>query len=747
MRSQLAVACVRLATPIVLILLLATNALAITVSQGGLVVADSQEDSGFRRQVDVTAALQEEDIESFDELSLEELLDLEIISATQTKQRISEAPAIMTVVRGDELRRSSSRSVADALRRVVGVYVIDNHIQPDVGLRGFFAGLRAPNGMLKVMIDGRSVAFRSTSTNWLGPELIPLTAVERIEVIRGPASAVYGADAFVGVVNIITRAGAELDGAQLLLEGTRHLGRPGARYELSVGGENALFDFVFSAALHAEDRSGLALPDSSPGPQVPTWKDNRSQAKGLTGFSGSALLKCGYDVSDATRIAVYGYAAAMDRGAEFADWSVLSHGIDASGRLSDNRVSLAHGHAGAELRTTGPYDSTLSIRGSYFVGGPTERDRIEVGNSLFYIRRRFGYQGFEFDGRAVLDLGNTLRAVSSVELIADREDLPSVLHVLKSRMGGQEPGSVREATSIRQGTKWLLNPGGYIQLVWQANRNISLTGGLRYDHHTVYGSQLSGRAGVTASATGELHAKLLYGRAFRAPSPQLLYGVPFGVGDVMGSADLKPQYIDVAEGQLLWNVAPGISASVGLVYSVLRNKAEFVPRGVNQVAHNVSEQRGITAEVEINVSKGGVCSGYLNAAWQATRRSIDDIGYAAELLRGQAGVFPELVVNAGARYTLPFVALDVGADVSYASSRPASDSNALMADERYEFAPLLLLGAALSTSALPLLRDRQTRLSVAATNLLDKKAVDPGYGGVDYPGSRRTIMLRWYQQF
>ena len=65
-------------------------------------------------------------------------------------------------------------------------------------------GLGAESGVIKVMIDGRSVAYRTTSGNWLGVELIPLESVAQIEIIRGPASALYGADAFLGVVNIIT---------------------------------------------------------------------------------------------------------------------------------------------------------------------------------------------------------------------------------------------------------------------------------------------------------------------------------------------------------------------------------------------------------------------------------------------------------------------------------------------------------------------------------------------------------------
>ena len=57
--------------------------------------------------------------------------------------------------------------------------------------------LGAESGVIKVMIDGRSVAYRTTSGNWMGVELVPLEAVQQIEIIRGPASALYGADAFL----------------------------------------------------------------------------------------------------------------------------------------------------------------------------------------------------------------------------------------------------------------------------------------------------------------------------------------------------------------------------------------------------------------------------------------------------------------------------------------------------------------------------------------------------------------------
>ncbi len=73
------------------------------------------------------------------------------------------------------------------------------------GVRGINAGLRAGSRIIKFMINGQPAHFRATSQSFIGSELIAMDLIERIEIIRGPVSALYDANAFVGVVNIITR--------------------------------------------------------------------------------------------------------------------------------------------------------------------------------------------------------------------------------------------------------------------------------------------------------------------------------------------------------------------------------------------------------------------------------------------------------------------------------------------------------------------------------------------------------------
>jgi iron complex outermembrane receptor protein len=101
---------------------------------------------------------------------------------------------------------------------------------------------------------------------------------------------------------------------------------------------------------------------------------------------------------------------------------------------------------------------------------------------------------------------------------------------------------------------------------------------------------------VALSAPAALVAKLLYGTAFKAPSPYLLYATPLRPGDVVGNPDLKPQRIQTAEVQMSWKPRRVFGVTSGVSYNWLLDKAEFTPQGINQTARNVSSQRTLSWE-------------------------------------------------------------------------------------------------------------------------------------------------------
>src|SRR5690625_928186 len=127
-----------------------------------------------------------------------------VVSATGFEQMVEDAPASITVIPRSELEKKSFRDVTDALKDVPGVVITGGGSQSDISMRGM-----AP-GYTMILVDGKRVSSRETRPNSDGPGieqgwLPPMQAIERIEVVRGPMSSLYGSDAMGGVVNIITR--------------------------------------------------------------------------------------------------------------------------------------------------------------------------------------------------------------------------------------------------------------------------------------------------------------------------------------------------------------------------------------------------------------------------------------------------------------------------------------------------------------------------------------------------------------
>ena len=120
-------------------------------------------------------------------------------------QSTMRTPASVTVITGEQLLRGGFASVGEALATIPGIFISDDLQNVHVAVRGVFGGARAGSRSLRVLIDGIPVVYQQSGVNLLGPELMPLSSIERIEVLKGPASALYGTGALVGAINIVTR--------------------------------------------------------------------------------------------------------------------------------------------------------------------------------------------------------------------------------------------------------------------------------------------------------------------------------------------------------------------------------------------------------------------------------------------------------------------------------------------------------------------------------------------------------------
>ncbi|HKO92651.1 MAG TPA: TonB-dependent receptor, partial [Polyangiaceae bacterium] len=648
-----------------------------------------------------SAANSESELEGVDLL---QLLNVEVSTASKTAERVADAPAIITVITAEEISRWGYQSVSEALQHVLGFYLIDDHILPNAGVRGVAGGLGSESGSIKVMIDGASVAFRSTSGNWLGVELIPLGSVRQIEVIRGPASALYGADAFLGVVNIITIAPDEIP----LIAVRGQVGvvgdNPGGQFDLVGGKRWGAFDLLLGAAGELEDRSGLHMPSVSPAPTIPSYSDRNQPAKNLERKSLVLQTRLGYRTAKG-QLVLQGFASGIERGGDFAPWAQLTNGTDAQGRPVGTVINLGQYRITANGSLELTSELNLSAQATYFQGGVLGDDRVEVDNDLYWVRRRMAYRGLEATIESRWVPRSDFNLIVGAETVVDQETLPVPERISKDT--GELLGAVTP-----HDTATLSNIGAFVSANWKAwDPLLKLTGGVRFDQHSDYGSQLNGRLGATSQWASFLTTKLLYGSAFKAPSPYLVYAEPLRAGDVIGERDLKPQHVDTLEFQALFEFGPLLNLSSGVSYSQIRDKAEFAPQGLNLTAKNVAEQNSLTWETRADVRQGNVFIGYASFEWIASRRELGREGYAASLLGDENVAYPNWIGRAGVTLGIPFfpdVPLDVGTEGMLVGPSAPADASIVANGGRFTLPSYLLLDASLATRDLLLVPGHET---------------------------------------
>jgi outer membrane receptor for ferrienterochelin and colicin len=152
------------------------------------------------------------------QLSLEELSEIQVYSASKYLQGTNEAPSAVTVITADEIEKYGYRTLGEILRSIRGLYVDFDRNYTYLGARGF----RRPgdyNTHILVLIDGHRINENVYDCVLLGTEFpLDVDLIERVEFVRGPSSSLYGTNAFIGVVNIVTKEGHSLNGLEVSLE-------------------------------------------------------------------------------------------------------------------------------------------------------------------------------------------------------------------------------------------------------------------------------------------------------------------------------------------------------------------------------------------------------------------------------------------------------------------------------------------------------------------------------------------------
>ena len=164
------------------------------------------------------SAQSERDLANVD---LEDLLRIEVqrvFGASERLQPVTEAPSSVTIVTADEIARYGYRTLADILRSVRGFYVTNDRNYSYVGVRGF-ARPGDYNTRVLLLVNGHRVNDNVYDQAAIGADFgVDVAMFDRVEIIRGPASSLYGTSAFFAVVNVITRRGASLNGISVDLD-------------------------------------------------------------------------------------------------------------------------------------------------------------------------------------------------------------------------------------------------------------------------------------------------------------------------------------------------------------------------------------------------------------------------------------------------------------------------------------------------------------------------------------------------
>ncbi|MDM8565733.1 TonB-dependent receptor plug domain-containing protein [Candidatus Halobeggiatoa sp. HSG11] len=157
--------------------------------------------------------LAEEEYDPMADISLGELMNLEVSIATGVKQSVAKAPAVTTVITAKDIESIGATYLDEVLETVQGLHVSRDTIlnNPIYTIRGIYSSTNPEVLMLINGISIKKLFFGNRGRVWGG---MPVNAISRIEIIRGPGSAVFGADAFSGVINIITKGVEDINGTE-----------------------------------------------------------------------------------------------------------------------------------------------------------------------------------------------------------------------------------------------------------------------------------------------------------------------------------------------------------------------------------------------------------------------------------------------------------------------------------------------------------------------------------------------------
>jgi outer membrane receptor protein involved in Fe transport len=527
-------------------------------------------------------------------MSLEQLTQIEVVTTSKMNlENESEAPAVVTVVTAEQIRNSGAKNMEEVLRTVAGFDVSRPSFSPNTtfGIRGLYS-TDGTNNKILFMIDGhpfRSIFF-GDATVFAGN--MPLNNIARIEIIRGPGSTLFGAGAFLGVINIITRDAAKHAEVSIAAGsfGTYEVSALG-----TLKGKNNAFKTTISANHFATQGPRLTLHSD-------ISKETLDMVGPQYGYNATASMAPGYlnyarntsQVNVNSELGKF-YAKALFMASD--DQPPVGH-YDALTRGNVYKNTAAYGETGFKtpiadkkgeflLKTYLDYasqDYTQELWSSeaaqmfnFFTRinrpywGLPEGTYYAAGEAQYH-RTIARHRGIGAETNLAYNFGNNVKIITGVmyeqhkqygvQTFANGNIFYEYTPAYAMQFDGNTYISLEafgRERDISAQYNWNKNAGRSIFAAFGqaeidflnlfrlngAGKNLSMVLGGRYDHYSDAGDAFNPRAALLYSPTDKLYFKALYGTAFRAPSFSEEYTANNSFA--VGNPDLTPETVITKE--------------------------------------------------------------------------------------------------------------------------------------------------------------------------------------------------------
>jgi len=622
------------------------------------------------------------DVDIF-ELSLAELLDIPVKVATKTALRQENAPSIVSVITSKEIEMYGARDIADVLRMIPG-FEFGMDVNAINGL--FFRGAWTCEGKALVMIDGLTLNDPAYgNTNFIN--YLPANIISRVEIIRGPGSAIYGGFAEVATINIITKTGEELQGTDLAC----HVGKLSEDWlwggNVSFGTKNENMEMSTHIGYSQAPLSNKTYTDFA--------------GNSLEMNNESALNQWWHIIS---KVKMNDLTVSYNRNYQ------LRHSQDWFGYV----VPPVNGYNMARLNSF-TENGAISYQKKW--------DKLAI-EPLFDIQRG------NFLSTPVLPIytnGGLTQGFhrwqnNSGDFVVTKYQLTATYTELKwNIMGGiGYQYNYAKAYSVfgRPSFQLSSNPAdtsytattdskyAFVQYMHDFNK-VKLTAGVRYEK-TTFGDAIAPRIGLVY-VSGKFNAKLLYGNAYRVPLPWQAYSRRWP--PIVGSG-LQPEKTQTIEFEVGYRINDYIIAKLNTYYLTISDPIIFVPDNYTNGANDFISM-GAEGEIQFRYDFFG---GFANFAYaQPVNVDKSEISYVFDTNDEVLGFmgFPSLKVNLGGYYKINKFAFSP--TLTYLSKRYSQDPSAPFNNHLYvENKPLMLVNFNISYQI-----SKGVTLSLATHNLLN----------------------------